>query len=567
MHGVGCHRLLGIWLIGPRTDWQVSSCIGIVANMKRYAAALLSLLVSGAPGRAATIEPITTAAGRTDIVVSGEIRNGDDERFASVAGTVGEDATVWLDGPGGSLQAGLRIGTSIRLKAWKTAVPEDATCASACGLIWLGGIQRSLGLRARIGFHAAWIETDGRKLETGSGNALVGSYLNRLGLTDAAVFYLTSAPPEDASWLTQDIAARVGIRAAFNVQGRPERNAAAPSTSPAPLPAAIATPVLRPNVPSPTPEVLLAQLYANFPWSVRLPQGPTCIGRTCRIRMIAADSWTGADGADRRMVVGVAEVKDDCHACEAILGIGVFRLTDGAWSKEILNPAVTGAGTFGVYGGAVSFIDGGPHGHLVRFESSDMHMGVVDALTVLLMPVGGSYRRVLDVPSFHDLGGFCDVKEPNCRKQADEENYSSRIAVSMAGGGLRVEQTFSAAHPIPAASWAISAGGVSGQTTGAKATPGAGAQEHALLAGPTFELGHADRVAYEAWMLTLQDAARAGAESWAGRRTLRAPGNCDPPPGQSPEWGNGCATARHILTSSDRRRKAEPEYRRGWNSL
>ena len=535
--------------------------------MKRYAVAFLSLLLLVAPGRAATIETVTSSAGWTDIVISGEIRNGDDERFATVAGTVGEDVTVWLDGPGGSLQAGLRIGTAIRLKAWKTAVPQDETCASACGLIWLGGIQRTLGARARIGFHAAWVETDGRKLETGSGNALVGSYLNRLGLTDTAIFYLTSAPPDDAAWLTQDIAARVGIRAAFNVQGRPERNAAAPSTSPASLPTAVAAPVLRPTAPSFTPEVLLAQLYANFPWSVRLPQGTTCLGRTCKIRMIAADAWTGADGADRRMVVGVAEMKDDCHACEAILGVGVFRVTDGAWVKEILDPAVTGAGAFGKYGGAVSFIDGGLLGRLVRFEDSDMHMGVVDVITVLLMPVGGSYRRVLNVPSFHDLGGFCDIKEPNCRKQADEGNYSSRIAVSVAGGGLRVEQTFSAAHPIPAAGWVVSAGGVSRQTTGGRATPGTGAQERASLADSAFELGHADRVAYEAWFHTLQDAARAGAESWAGRRNLRVAGNCDPPLGQSPEWGTGCATARQMLTTSDTRRKADLEYRRGWNSL
>lgn len=280
--------------------------------------------------------------------------------------------------------------------------------------------------------------------------------------------------------------------------------------------------------------------------------------------MVAADAWTGADGAERRMVVGVAEIKDDCHACEAILGIGVFRLTDGTWSKEMLNPAVTGAGAFGGYGGAVSFVDGGPLGHLVRFEDSDIHQGVVDAITVLLMPVSGSYRRVLDVPSFHNLGGFCDVKEPDCRKQADEGNYSSQIAVTMADGGLRVEQMFSAAHPSPSASWAVSAGGVSRQTSGVKASPGAGAQERASLTSPAFEHCHADRVAYEAWFRTLQDEARAGAESWAGRRNLRAPGNCDPPPGQSPEWGAGCATARQRLTTSDGRRKAEPEYRRGW---
>lgn len=86
---------------------------------------------------------------------------------------------------------------------------------------------------------------------------------------------------------------------------------------------------------------VLWKLYANFPWIARLPQGPTRLGRTCKIYIIASDTRTGADGADRRMVVGGAEVNGDCQEREAILGIGVFRLTDGTWSKEILDPAVT----------------------------------------------------------------------------------------------------------------------------------------------------------------------------------------------------------------------------------
>ncbi len=552
---------------GQSRAWQRTYHIGIVASMKRPALALLGLLILPGLGRAATIEPVRGPAGRTDIIVSGELRTGDDERFATVAGAVGEDATVWLDGPGGSLQAGLRIGTAIRLKAWKTAVPEESTCASACGLIWLGGVQRSLGSRARIGFHAAWVETDGRKLETGSGNALVGSYLNRLGLTDAAIFYLTSAPPDDAAWLTHETATRVGIRSAFNVPGRPERTASAPEPSPVPPPAAVAAPSPRSSPPSPAPQELLAQLYVNFPWSVRLPQGPTCLTLACKVRLVAADAWMGADGAERRMVVGVAEMKDGCHACEAILGIGVFRLTDGAWRTEIMGPAVTGAGEFGVYSGAVSFVDGGPLGRIVQFEDGGMHMGVLDAITVLLMPVGGSYRRVLDVPSMHNLGGFCDIKETDCRKRAAEENYSSQIAVTPADGGMRIEQTFAAAHPIPAASWAVSASGVARQTAGGKASPGTGAQERASLASPGFDQGHADRAAYEAWFSTLQGEARAGAESWAGRRSLRAPGNCDPTAGQTSEWSSGCAAVRQMLTAIDSRRKADPEYRRGWNSL
>ena len=152
--------------------------------MTRSALAALSLVVlSMAGARAADIDAFKNSDNRSNILISGKLQRGDDERFATVAGTVSEDASVWLDSPGGSLVAGLRIGTAIR---WKTAVPDDATCASACGLMWLGGVSRTVGRRARVGFHAAFVVAGGRKLETGSGNALVGSYLNRLGLTCAA---------------------------------------------------------------------------------------------------------------------------------------------------------------------------------------------------------------------------------------------------------------------------------------------------------------------------------------------------------------------------------------------
>ena len=36
-----------------------------------------------------------------------------------------------------------------------------------------------------------------------------------------------------------------------------------------------------------------------------------------------------------------------------------------------MGPAVTGAGEFGVYSGAVSFVDGGPLGRIVQFEDGE----------------------------------------------------------------------------------------------------------------------------------------------------------------------------------------------------
>jgi hypothetical protein len=43
------------------------------------------------------------------------------------------------------------------------------------------------------------------------GNAILGSYLTRLGLSYSAIAYATQARPNEMKWLTADDAKRVGI--------------------------------------------------------------------------------------------------------------------------------------------------------------------------------------------------------------------------------------------------------------------------------------------------------------------------------------------------------------------
>ena len=315
----------------------------------------------------------------------------------------------------------------------------------------------------------------------------------------------------------------------------------------------------------------MAELYRDFPWSVRIPNGETCVGRPCKLRLVAADSWTGSDGVERWMVIGAAEVKDDCHACSAIMGIGVFRLEAGSWRKESAAPAVARFGAWGVFQGKVTFLDGGVLGRVVMTEESGVGQGMIDSSAEIFVAANGGYRSSVIIPTSHDLGGYCDIKEADCRKRAADENYASTLSVQPGDDGtLRIVQTFAAAFPIPPATWIVDRTGAARQVGGGKASPGDGARERALVeapASPAFGQGRADRVQYEAWFNGLQGDARAGAESWVGRRSLRAPGSCAPPPGQSVQWSSGCAAARTMLSPFDSRRKADPDYRRGWNSL
>jgi hypothetical protein len=55
---------------------------------------------------------------------------------------------------------------------------------------------------------------------------------------------------------------------------------------------------------------------------------------------------------------------------------------------------------------------------------------------------------------------------------------------------------------------------------------------------------------------------RAGAEYWAGQRSLPNPGNCD----GTPDFVKGCREAQARLAGTDLLRKSQPAYRQGWNS-
>jgi hypothetical protein len=145
------------------------------------------------------------------VVVQGNFDTNDGEQFFTKTSSLAA-AVVRLQSGGGSLVAGVQIGETIRLKGFQTIVPAGARCASACAMAWLGGTQRYLGPGAQIGLHSAY----NVKSEQGSGvaNALLGAYLNRVGLPYSAVVYLTQTGPQSITWLSIGDAKRLGIEVA-----------------------------------------------------------------------------------------------------------------------------------------------------------------------------------------------------------------------------------------------------------------------------------------------------------------------------------------------------------------
>lgn len=144
------------------------------------------------------------------IGVSGEIVEHDDDKFLRMIDGV-ERGIIVLDSPGGSLFPAINMGRAIRSRGLTTLVPDNGVCASGCAMMWLGGTKRFVSSTARIGFHAAYTESFGFASESGSGNAIVGSYYASLGLKDEAIYYLTSSGPGDMFWIDADKARELGI--------------------------------------------------------------------------------------------------------------------------------------------------------------------------------------------------------------------------------------------------------------------------------------------------------------------------------------------------------------------
>jgi hypothetical protein len=87
-------------------------------------------------------------------------------------------------------------------------------------------------------------------------------------------------------------------------------------------------------------------------------------------------------------------------------------------------------------------------------------------------------------------------------------------------------------------------------------------------ASSAFNAGLSGRRAIEQWFAELTGDFKTGASYWAGQRSVPKPGSCYASDGSSTgAWTQGCLAAQRQFAPTDVRRKAEPEYRQGWNSF
>jgi hypothetical protein len=165
----------------------------------------ISFLTIAFPSHAAQIE-VRRDMGKLPVIgILGNIEGNDVERFQALSSTL-NNAIVLLKSGGGKMAPAIQIGEVVKAKGYTTVVSD--VCASSCALIWLAGSKRFMTPSAHIGLHQAFNITG---QADGTGNAILGSYLTRLGLSYSAIAYATQASPTDMKWLTIDDAKRVGI--------------------------------------------------------------------------------------------------------------------------------------------------------------------------------------------------------------------------------------------------------------------------------------------------------------------------------------------------------------------
>ncbi len=159
------------------------------------------------------------------ILIEGEIKKGDYDRFRYLVmlGMVGPG--IWLASPGGDLVEAIRIGKLIRKlklevyapdsnsKLWATTIhiknPQNNVCASACFFIYAAGVRRAGDV---LGVHRPrFTEENLRSMsidEVATGQSasqeFASSYLKSMGTPSTIIEIMNSTKPSDMHWLTEN---------------------------------------------------------------------------------------------------------------------------------------------------------------------------------------------------------------------------------------------------------------------------------------------------------------------------------------------------------------------------
>jgi hypothetical protein len=149
-----------------------------------------------------------TESGQVALVMSGTIGPGSFRQFRRALRRAKPDLIV-LEGPGGVLGEAILIAEEVRRRGLATVVGPDASCASACAIVFLAGRTKYMGRRAKVGLHAASFiggEADPEATD------VMALYLGQLGVPANTLRRMAMTPPHDIRWLSSAEQRALGIR-------------------------------------------------------------------------------------------------------------------------------------------------------------------------------------------------------------------------------------------------------------------------------------------------------------------------------------------------------------------
>ena len=162
----------------------------------------MSAALSAPIASAAEIKSSNLADDRVEISISGNITPGDAEllntriKAATDAGKL--VTSVRLNSEGGSLLEGARLADAVRSAKVSTNVGQNATCASACFLIFAAGETKYAYVRARIGVHGA----SENGAESRKATKAMARVAEELDVPESIIRRMVNTPPNDVTWLS-----------------------------------------------------------------------------------------------------------------------------------------------------------------------------------------------------------------------------------------------------------------------------------------------------------------------------------------------------------------------------
>ncbi len=171
----------------------------------RQVVGLLLLLPQAAFAMRFAYYPVSGTGSAGILAASGEVRLGDDEQLHAALRALPPGArlaALSLDSPGGDLEEGLRMATSVREAQLPTMVGDGAKCASACVIVFAAGSHLFASTTALVGVHSAsYRGTDTPDAQAAT--VLMARRLAEYGVPDAILGKMVTAHPSQIWWLSR----------------------------------------------------------------------------------------------------------------------------------------------------------------------------------------------------------------------------------------------------------------------------------------------------------------------------------------------------------------------------